>query len=90
VAYYYRKLSDKNGIGVVLGLGPERDRDLDGGYELGGNLSVEDLFGIYRDWQLRAYAGLGGRVSDSGAGSATGRIQAFRGYSFGLEFIYRF
>ncbi len=90
VAYYYRKLSENDGVSVVLGLGPERDQDLDGGYELGGNFRVEGIFGIYRDWQFRSYAEMGGRFSDSSAGSAIGRVNAYRGYNLGLELIRRF
>ncbi len=92
VAYYYRKLSDNDGLGIVVGLGPERDVELEKNYELGGNLRIEGTFGIYRDWQLKTWAGIGGRFSDSdtGAGSASGRLKPYRSYGLGLELIRRF
>lgn len=90
VGYGYWKLSDNDGIGLVVGLGPERDMTLDDAVKLGGDVSAEGTFGIYRDWQLKASAGYGGRFTDSGAGSAVGDSDSYRGYFVGLELMRRF
>lgn len=90
VGYSYWKLGDNDGVSFVLGLGPERDMTLDDAVRLGGDVSVEGTFGIYRDWQLKAAAGYGGRFSDGGAGSAAGSSDAYRGYFVGIELMRRF
>lgn len=90
VGYSYWKLSDNDGIGLVVGLGPERDMTLDDSVKLGGDVSAEGTFGIYRDWQLKVSAGYGGRFTDSGAGSAVGDSDSYRGYFAGLELMRRF
>lgn len=84
VAYYYWKISENNGLGVVLGAGPERDRQLESGFRMGSNLYAESVCGIYQDWQLRTYAGYGSRLDGS---TSSGRPH---GSSVGLELIRRF
>lgn len=84
LASAWLKLGAQSGIGFSLALGPERDRELDLGYEWGGDARVEGVFGIYRDWQVRAHAGHGGRFD------GTERLDAWRGTGAGLELTRRF
>jgi Flp pilus assembly protein TadD len=90
VGFSYWKLSENNGIGLVLAAGPERDMTLDDSIKFGGDAYVEGVFGIYRSWQLTASGGYGGRFTQSGAGSATGGSDSYRGYFAGLELGRRF
>jgi tetratricopeptide (TPR) repeat protein len=85
MAYGYWKGGENLGVSAVLGLGPERDRELDSGYRLGGNLYTEATLGIYQDWQVRAYAGYGSRLD--AARYQTGTPHAS---SIGLQLIRRF
>ncbi|WP_124949683.1 tetratricopeptide repeat protein [Sulfuriferula thiophila] len=80
-AYSYWKLSDDNGISVTASAGPYKDNTMDG-YRTGGDLVVEGVFGLYRDWMLDARASL----SSYGAG-ATG---AYRSRLFELILTRRF
>ncbi|MDR3391223.1 MAG: tetratricopeptide repeat protein [Sulfuriferula sp.] len=80
-AYSYWKLSDDNGISVTASAGPYKDNTMDG-YRTGGDLVVEGVFGLYRDWMLDARASL----SSYGAG-ATG---AYRSRQFEVIITRRF
>ncbi len=85
VVHGYWKIGDNDGVGVVLGLGPERDRVLDDGYKLGAGAAIEGTFGIYRAWQLRIHA-----AYDAREGSDAIEGGGFDGRSGGIELIYRF
>lgn len=81
----YWKISDNDGVGVVLEGGPERDRVLDDGFVLGAAASMEGTFGIYRDWQIRFHAAYDWRAESDSIGGG-----GFNGRSGGIELIYRF
>lgn len=85
VGYYYWKGGDDYGIGVSGGLGPEQDADFNEGFRLGGNLYVGGTWGVYRDWQIRAWGSYGSRV-ERGADEE----ERPHGYSAGLEVTRRF
>ena len=56
-AFYYLKLSDEDGISVIIAPGFHKDESMDS-YEFSGNFFAEGTFGLYRDWMLNMRAGL--------------------------------
>lgn len=80
-AYSYWKLSDDDGISVTFSAGPYKDNTLTG-YRVGGDLAVEGIFGIYRDWMLDV------KISLSHYGG--GDTGAFRSRMFELSLTKRF
>lgn len=83
--FVYAKLSDNAGVGLSLGYGLERDYALDTGFRRGGDASIEAVTGVFRDWQLRAWAGVGGRID-----SAAFQAGTYHGRSGGIEILRRF
>ena len=55
-SYWYWKINDQSGAGVVLGLGSLKDEKMKD-FEFGGNLDAEGTFALSREWVLKIYAG---------------------------------
>ena len=74
--YGYWKIDDQNGLGFVMNLGWFEDDSMDD-FRFGGDLTLEGMFGVYRDWmvlvriavtenqrlQTGAFRALGGNVA---------------------------
>nr|AMK59174.1 tetratricopeptide repeat domain protein [uncultured bacterium UPO43] len=54
-AHGYWKLSDDDGISVVLALGGHKDDSM-GGFRFSGDVVTEGTFGLYDDWMLKVRA----------------------------------
>lgn len=80
-AFTYWKLSDDDGMSVVVSYGPYKDNTMSG-YRNGGDIAWEGFFGLYRDWYLNAKAGW----SDYGGGATAG----YRSNHFELSLTRRF
>ncbi len=80
-AFTYWKISDDDGLSIVLSHGPYKDSTFPG-FRSGSDAHVEGFFGIYRDWYLNVKAGY-----SNYAGSATG---AYRSRGFALNLTRRF
>jgi tetratricopeptide (TPR) repeat protein len=62
----YWKLGTDDGIGVMVGLGVQKDEDMSG-YRFGEDVAVEGVFGLYRDWMLRFSLGWADRDLQGGS-----------------------
>lgn len=80
-AYPYFKVRENIGLAMTIAVGGQRD-NTSRSFHLGGNVSGEATFGIYRPWVLKinSSATLNGRL-DSGA---------FRGFGAGAALVRRF
>lgn len=63
-AFGYWKISDDDGVSVVLSAGAHKDNTMDS-FRFGGDLLVEGFFGLYRDWMLNVRAGLTQNARDA-------------------------
>lgn len=80
-AYGNWKISDDDGINVTASIGPWKDSTM-GTYRTGGDLVVEGVFGLYRDWMLIASTSLA-HYGSEGTG-------AFRSNAYNLSLTRRF
>lgn len=62
----YWKLSDDDGISLIVGVGVQKDEDMSG-YRLGEDVALEGIFGLYRDWMLRVALGYADRDQEGGS-----------------------
>ena len=76
----YWKLSENNGISLYTALGVQKDNTM-GSFQDGEDVAVQGIFGIFRDWELKARIGYTNRRQVSGA---------FDAFSGGLTLIRRF
>lgn len=76
----YWKLSENDGISLYTALGVQKDNTM-GSFQDGEDVAVQGIFGIFRDWELKARIGYTNRRQVSGA---------FDAFSGGLTLIRRF
>lgn len=74
IAYGYWKLNDDNGISLAASYGSFKDNTMPG-YQMGGDLVIEGVFGVYRDYMLNIKSSL--MSNSSGAGTAGYRARFF-------------
>ncbi len=65
-AFGYWKLNADDGVSLSASLGWHKD-DAQSDYELGGDIGLEGLFGIYRDWYLRLRLDYSDRTQEVGS-----------------------
>jgi len=77
----YIKIGENVGLAVAASLGAQRDNTTPS-FHLGGNVTGEATFGIYRPWVLKL----------NGAATMNGRLDsgAFRAFSFSAALVRRF
>ncbi len=55
-SFWYWKISDRDGLGVILGLGAQKDEQMRD-FEFGGSVDAEGTFTLSREWLLKINAG---------------------------------
>lgn len=79
--FTYWKINDDNGIGATFSVGPYKDNTMPG-YRTGGDVALEGMFGIYRDWYLDVKGGLSSYRS--------GGTPGYRSHMFEVSLTRRF